>query len=47
VLLWGLCLLLSFLFGRSNLIMWLRIRLLRFQVGTSSGVVCTNLRLVH
>ena len=54
VIVWWLCLLLcvlclslSFLFGCSNLIMYFSINLVRFDVGTSSGVVCVNLRLVH
>jgi len=44
---WGLCLLLSFLFGCTNLIMHFSINLVRFEVGTSSGVACSNLVLVH
>ena len=43
----GLFLSLSFLFGCTNLIMHFSINLLRFKVGASSGVICTNLRLVH
>ena len=44
---WGLCLLLTFLFGCSNLIMYFSINLVRFEVGASSGAVRANLRLVH
>jgi len=47
VIVWGLCLSLSFLFGCSNLITYLQMSLVRFEVGASSGVVCVNLRLVH
>jgi len=47
VIVWGLCLSLSFLFGCSNLIMHFSINLVMFKVGASSGVSCTNLRLVH
>jgi len=37
----------SLVFGCSKLIMHFTIRLLRFGAGTSSGVVCANLILVH
>jgi len=48
LLLWvGLCLLLPtkffFLFGCSDILKYFRRGLLRFEVGASSGVVCTNL----
>ena len=47
VIVWGLCLSLSFFFGCSNLITYFGINLVRFDVGASSGVVCVNLRSVH
>ena len=47
VIVWGMCLLLSFLFGCSNLITWFWMSLVLFEVGSSSGVDCANLRSVH
>jgi len=47
LLLWGLCFLLSFSLGCSNIITLFGIRLVRLEVGDSSGVVYANLRLVH
>ena len=47
VIVWGLCLSLSFLFGCSNLITKFGMGLVRFEVGASSGVFCVNLRSVH
>ena len=47
VIVCGFCLLFSFLFGCSNLITWFWMSLVLFEVGSSSGVDCANLRSVH
>ena len=47
VMVCGLCLLLSFLFGSSNLITCFGMNLVRFEGGASLGFDCANLRSVH